>query len=412
MTALCLSQGFMHANASDFTLDIFGNANMDDTIDELDIEYVQGIIDGTNDDTELADANCDGAVDEEDIALIGQIIAGTEDELFLIDASNRVVRLEMPVERIVSYSMTESISTCCALGVADRIVGIPDYMAGDKMKDFDVIFMSHPELAELQTVGNPYYSTPNLEIIASLEPDLIFVTYADADSVQKSTGIPTVSYPSSDETALALKGFKWTKMMGYILGRVERADELSTYLNGKMNEVSSITADLSDEDKPKVYLAFWGQLTSTPAFYGPVDVAGGKVVADEGATGPYSAHMWQVSKEQVIKWNPDVIFVHSIMKSFESDEANISPDDILSDPDLKTIKAVQDGAVYYTKAFEWGWDPAIGVIESFYMAKLLYPEEFADLDVEVTGNEILNEVYGVDGIWTSISENFDLYRWS
>lgn len=383
---------------------------MDDTIDELDIEYVQGIIDGTNDDTELADANCDGAVDEEDIALIEQIIDGTEDELFLIDASNRTVRLDMPVEKVVSSSVTESISACCALDAADKVVGIPDFMAGDKMETYDVIFMSHPELAELPVVGSTYYGTPNLEIIASLDPDVIFVTYADADSVQKSTGIPTVSYPSTDETALALKGFKWMKMMGYILGREERADEISSYLNGKMNEVSSINSELSDDDKPKVYLAFWGQLTSTPAFYGPVDVAGGKLVADEGATGPYSAHMWQVSKEQVIKWNPDVIFVHSSTKS--SDTTNISPEDILSDPDLKSITAVRDGAVYYTKAFQFGWDPAIGVTESFYMAKLLYPEKFADLNVEETGNEILKEVYGTDGIWTSLSEGFNLYRWN
>ena len=47
----------MPANAADCTLGIFGNANMDDTIDEDDIAYVEGIIEGTNEETELADAN-------------------------------------------------------------------------------------------------------------------------------------------------------------------------------------------------------------------------------------------------------------------------------------------------------------------------------------------------------------------
>lgn len=37
----------MPVNASDYTLAIFGNANMDDTIDERDIEYVDGVINGT-----------------------------------------------------------------------------------------------------------------------------------------------------------------------------------------------------------------------------------------------------------------------------------------------------------------------------------------------------------------------------
>jgi len=396
------------AIADEYTLDIFGNANLDDKIDLQDIAYVEDVVNTTKTATNLTDANQDGAVDEKDIERIKQIIDGTENELFIVDASNRIVKIKLPVAKVVSSSMAESVSTFCALDAVDKIVGIPDFMAGDKLKDYDVVFMSHPEIAELPVVGSPYYGTPNLEIMASLKPDLIIVTYADADSVQKATGVPTISYPSSDETALALKGFKWMKMMGYILDREERADELSTYLNGKMNEVSSITSKISSKDTPNVYLAFWGKLTSTPAFYGPVGVAGGRLVANEGSTGPYSKHMWQVSKEQVIKWNPDAIFVHSLAKSPNS--TNISPEDILSDPDLKSIKAVQDKAVYYTKAFEFGWDPAIGVEECFYMAKLLHPEKFADMDAEKEGNEILKEVYGTDGIWTSISKNFDLYE--
>jgi len=69
------------AVSSDHTLKVFGNANMDDTIDEADIEYVQGVIDGTNEETELADANYDGEIDEEDIARIERIIDGGETEL-------------------------------------------------------------------------------------------------------------------------------------------------------------------------------------------------------------------------------------------------------------------------------------------------------------------------------------------
>jgi iron complex transport system substrate-binding protein len=393
--------------AAEYTLDIFGNANMDDTIDQKDIAYVEDVVRGTKAASNLTDANHDGKVDETDIEQIKQIINGTEKELYLVDASNRIVKLHIPVERIASSSMTESVSTCCALGAADKIVGIPDFLAGDKMKDYDIISLSHPELANLPIVGSPYYGTPNLEIVASLKPDLILVTYADADSVQKATGIPTISYPSTDETALALKGFKWLKMMGYILGREKRADELSNYLNDKMNEVSSITSKISDKDKPNVYLAFWGKLTNTPAFYGPVGIAGGRLVADEGTTGPYSKHMWQVSKEQVIKWNPDAIFVHRTVG--ESNSTYIKPEDILADSDLKSIKAVQNKAVYNTRTFLFGWDPAIGVVECFYMAKILHPEKFADLDVEKAGNEILKEVYGADGIWTSISKKFDLY---
>ena len=51
---LCVLLLVMPAVASDYTLGIYGNANMDDVIDEADIGYLEGIIAGTNEATELA----------------------------------------------------------------------------------------------------------------------------------------------------------------------------------------------------------------------------------------------------------------------------------------------------------------------------------------------------------------------
>jgi len=73
-----LSVASISAVASDYTLGIFGNANMDDTINEDDIAYVEGIIEGTNEETEFADANNDREIDEGDIAQIEAIINGEE----------------------------------------------------------------------------------------------------------------------------------------------------------------------------------------------------------------------------------------------------------------------------------------------------------------------------------------------
>ena len=50
-----------------FTLGIYGNANMDGTIDEMDIAYVEGVINATNASTNLSDANYDGKVDSSDL---------------------------------------------------------------------------------------------------------------------------------------------------------------------------------------------------------------------------------------------------------------------------------------------------------------------------------------------------------
>jgi iron complex transport system substrate-binding protein len=393
------------AAATDYTLGIYGNANEDETINMQDVTYTELIILEYREQTELSDAKYDGNIDILDLTQIALIILGKEKEMTILDSANRTVTLNKPIERIASSSMPQDIRTICALGAADKIVGVPDAITGDGVDNYPAIYMAYPELTELPIAGSPYYGGPNLEVIASLEPDLVLISYADADAVQEATGVPTIAMPPTDEVALALKGFECLKMMGYVLNEQERAEELSSYFNDKLNEVRNVTSDIPDDEKPKVYLAFWGKLTYTPSFYGPVDEAGGILVADGGEPGPYSTHMWEVSKEQIIAWNPDIIILHGASKG------SLSIEDVFSDPDLKSIPAVANEKVYYTKAFQFGWDPATGVIECFYMGKLFHPEEFADLDVEEEGNKILEEVYGADGIWTAMTERFDLYTW-
>lgn len=105
------------------TLGIFGNANMDETIDEDDISYVEGIINGTYEPTRLADANYDGKVDARDIEQIQHIIQGDESILTLIDTANRTVTLEMPINRIVALT-DDSAEALRILHSIDKVVGV------------------------------------------------------------------------------------------------------------------------------------------------------------------------------------------------------------------------------------------------------------------------------------------------
>lgn len=99
--ALCMLLPLGPAGASMVTLQVFGNANMDDTIDDLDIEYVQGIIAGENEVTDLADANRDGQVDASDITQINSIINKEATNLTLMDSGGNIVTISLPVERII-----------------------------------------------------------------------------------------------------------------------------------------------------------------------------------------------------------------------------------------------------------------------------------------------------------------------
>jgi iron complex transport system substrate-binding protein len=397
VSLLCVSLAITSGLAAEYTLKVFGNANMDEVVDEADIEYVQGIIEGTHEVTELADANYDGEIDEEDITQIEQIIAGEETELILIDNANRIVTVSKPIERIVTLfpSITRVI---LALDGCDRLVGVDSTTTSGKYANRMIMLQAYPELLELPDTG--LHNDPNPEQVLSLKPNVIF-GYSDRDEwcspIQEKTGIPVVGIYTDPN--LASSCFETYRLVGKVIGKEERAEELIEFSKEKFEELRDVTSQIPDDEKPRVHLAFWSSITSSPGSYYPVDLAGGSnVISSESSV--------TVSKEQIIAWNPDVILIHG-----PSAPHSLSVEDVLSDPDLLTVNAVKNKRVYYTKGHFIGWDPATGLVEAYYMAKLFHPDKFKDLDVEAEGNSILEKFYGVDGLYTWILENSDLYRW-
>jgi iron complex transport system substrate-binding protein len=416
--SLAVTSGF----ASNCTLKIFGNANMDGTIDEGDIEYVQGIIEGTNDETELADANYDGQIDEEDIAQIELIIGGEEEQLTLIDMADRVVTIEMPVERVVLADLLDGIDTLVQLGAEDKIVGIVE---GIKTQGYGQLIDQQPsswwtplqeaapDLKDLPTVGT--IDNLNLEEIVSLKPDVIFAYGARgldaANTIQEKTEIPTICLTNnggSNWAKLDDDGLWSYRLIGWVVGKEDEAEELISYIDDRIGEITEITSEIPDSEKPRVYMAGWTTyLTMTPLNYDPIDLAGGMNVAKEAGETFFTV---EVSKEQILAWNPEIIVIHRVPTSKSHVWGN-SIDKILSDPDLQSIDAVKNNRIYYTKGFCYGWDPATGIVETLYLAKLFHPDKFEDLDVEAAGNDILEHFYGAEGLYTEMSERCEFYKW-
>ena len=112
--ALCTMLLMSPALASDVdTLEIYGNANEDDTIDMRDQTYVKRIFFGKKPETELADAKYDGKINPLDFIPIKLIIVGKENEVTVVDTVGRDVTIAKPLLRhtwrngyIPSYSRT------------------------------------------------------------------------------------------------------------------------------------------------------------------------------------------------------------------------------------------------------------------------------------------------------------------
>ena len=390
---------------------VYGNANEDDVLDMRDVTYLKLVIFGKKPATTFADANYDGKISMLDIGQTKLIILGKEKQLTLVDQADRIVTVNKPIEKVVLADLLDGVRTLVQLGAADKIVAINDYVENYALNPPDnypwsPVLHAAPELKELPSVGT--YRDPNLELIVSVKPDVIFA-YSEATDVantlQETVGTPVICIVGSGRSFL---DFELHRLVGRVVDKEERAEELISYANEEITKVTDVTARIPDSAKPRVYLAFWSNWNGesrTPTRYDPVDLAGGINVAGELLPSRGSVAV-SVSIEQIIAWNPDIILIHGVFPPH-----TLSKETILSDPRLVTVNAIKNQEVNYTKGYMIGWDPAMGLTEAYYMAKLFHPDKFENLDEEKEGNEILKRFYGVDDLYTEMLDMSDRYRW-
>ena len=391
---------------------IYGNANEDDILDMRDVTYIKLVIFGKKPATTFADANYDGKISMLDVGQTKLIILGKEKKLTLIDNADRVVTVPRPIGRIVSIT-PDSTRAIIAFGGCDKLVGVDTYsktcICYDSAENAPrcAAQVCGGRLFELPEVGE-YFTYVNPELVVGLEPDVIFSyggsAYIDAaNTLQEKTGIPVVcAYPGSG-TAYFDEMYSTFECIGTVVEKEGDAEELILFVEEKIDKVREVTLEIPEDEKPKVYLAgrsggTMGGFTKTLTGYDPLDIAGGINVVEGYAAGM----SMEVSKEQIIAWNPDIILLsHGSLKG----EVPVTIESVLLDPDLQTLDAVKNKRVYYSLSlYCLGMPHARSLANVMYMAKLLHPEEFADLDVEEEGNEIYERFLGVSGLFSEYAD--------
>ena len=381
---------------ANFTLKIFGNADMDETIDENDVAYVEGVIKGTNTSTNLSDANYDGKIDSKDIDQIEKIISGEDQQLTIIDCHDRIVTISKPVEHIISETVPIA-AILRTLGVKDRVIGVDTTTAS-----YPTFF---PELNKLPCIGNP--ATPDYEKIIALKPDIVITGYdwppkGEIEKKVEPAGITVVRMNCAPIPTYIEEVTK----MGYIMGKKDRADEFINWYKSYMNIIANRVEKLSEEEKPKVFLYYGGELRrgegppygtwGNDNYWGnpPVEVAGGTNIAKN-----LPGNWITVDAEWVLEQNPSIIIrsvFDSKIMSYEVDDpsgAKALRESSLSQPVLNLTDAVKNGDVYLLST-------SLHFMALFvqipYLAKWFHPELFEDLDPQAIHQEWLTRFQGLD----------------
>lgn len=311
--------------------------------------------------------------------------AGTR---LITDSEGREVEIPEKVESIVCLNVG-ALRYTCYMQAQDLVIGVEDYEKEQSISR-GYNYVNFELFQDLPVVGNNGEHYP--EEIISADPDVIVMSAyddSDADSLQEKTGIPVVVVPGSD-SMMDEGAYETFRIMGELYGKEDRAQELIDYMDSIKEDLETRTADVAEEDKLTAYVAgvsYKGVhgFEGTEAGYGPFAAINAKNLADEtGQTGPFD-----IDLEQVLAWDPDVIFV-------DFNGLDLVNEDYASNPEYyEQLTAVQEGRVYSQISFRSSasnLDTALA--DTYYAASVLYPEQFADVDPEEKAAEIFEMLLG------------------
>ncbi|NLZ29986.1 MAG: ABC transporter substrate-binding protein [Methanomicrobiales archaeon] len=337
------------------------------------------------------------------------------------DATGRTVTLYRPIKRIATEA-PDNARMLITLGAGHLIVGADRSTveggcicptAGDDQLLCEecwerVVPGGLNNLPETGS-GGPTWITYHEEI-AILKPDLIFARQGSADEMQGRVGAP-VFVATGVNSSVYESVADHARSIGAALSKEREAEDLIVFLDSKVKQVTDITDTIPESEKPRVYFAPRGaskgfhdadmgrDFTRTVNAYYPLAMAGGINVAEDVVGS-------NIAVEQLLVWDPDVIFVAG-----SAPDGGAGVNFVLNAPELRSLKAVQEGRVYNVfYPYCCGSPHDKNLLNVFYMARILHPDKFADIDMEKEGNEIMTAFLGVDGVYSAYADYLEFPR--
>jgi iron complex transport system substrate-binding protein len=316
------------------------------------------------------------------------------------DSYGRTVTVPEHPEKLVPLGNAPRMLTY--LGLSDKFVGVPQCEHSES-PIMAYAWVHKEDWEELPNVGNDSLGAMEWfpEEILACDPDVILCTYdgATADKIQSQTGIPVVAVTSPAvfteeyETSLSI--------LGKACGAEERANTLITYIHDCLDDLEKRTADIPEEEKPLILGAaatfsgghgIEGVYANNPIF----SVIHGRDAA-QGITEKAGGVM--VDKEQILLWDPDILFL-------DASNMELIQTEYQEDPSyFQNLSAVKNGKVYQWPNATWHYaNYEISLATAYYTGSLLYPDAFQDISFEEKADEIFQTFLGVTGYLETLEE--------
>ncbi|MDR3601303.1 MAG: iron ABC transporter substrate-binding protein [Desulfosporosinus sp.] len=339
-------------------------------------------------------AGCGGTAGTKEVGTVPTVAKAQKQKI--TDLVGREVEIAVPVQKVVAIGPGALRLVTYDEGMS-MVVGIEEIEK--KPSPGKSYMLAYPDLKKLPSIGQGGPDTaPNEESLVTVKPEVIFVcSLVDkekADQLQAKTGIPVVvlSYGSSASgtTPFDENLYRSLNMIGTIIGKEKRAQDVVAYLKQNEKDLAERTKDVSAGNKAKIYV---GAVSSkgahgieyTQAKYPPLVFIGAKNVADE--TGKSGSLM--IDKEKLISWDPDILFLDEGGYALVTDDYKKNP------AFYQSLSAVKKGQVYsqipynnYTTNIETAF------ADSYYAGKIIFPQQFQDIDPSKKSDELYQFLLG------------------
>ena len=255
-------------------------------------------------------------------------------------------------------------------------------------------------------LGGPRNQVAETEKIIAANPDLIISEYEDVEKENKlqsdtKTPVITVKYGNNhnifDETL-----FNSLTLLGKILNKESRANELISFIKSSETELKEKVKDVNDDEKQSAYIGCignWGtqDILSTNKNFALFNVSSVK----NAVVSNIELNSGKITLEKLVDIDPDVIFLDAagINVFKNSDTYANKKNTILS------LTAVQNSNVYLQMPFNaYYTNIEVALMDAYYIASIMYPEQYKDFNIETKSTEILKKFLGDKATYSLVKD--------
>lgn len=298
----------------------------------------------------------------------------------ITDMLDRKVEVPFKVTKIVGIK-AGTLRMISYLNASDMVVGIEE----NEKRNKNPYNFANPEYANLPAIGPQHGGDP--ELITISQPDIIFTMYStvsEANKLQSQTNIPVIALQYGDIVQNKATFFKGLRLMAKLIHKAPRADSLINYIENTLKDLNRRTYKTSLESNPKVYaggVSFRGAhgISSTAPEFAPFEFINVNNLASKYKSDNNNIF---IDKEQLIEWNPEIIFIDYAGWTIVKDELK---QEALS----QTLDAVKSKKLYLLLPYNlYTTNFATSIINSYYAGSIIFPDGFSDITIEEKANEI------------------------